>query len=816
MRLLKTNMGLLAFHFFNLLHADVPSTSQVAECSKIDRPYRVTARHIEPKGIGYNHGYTTLEGFVPLYNGSDTWMPFLDLRSHIFNNGKPAINTGLGIRYLAKQRIWGVNTYYDYRKTKRQHYNQVAFGLESLGSVWDVRINGYIPVGTKQSSNYDTNFYQFQGNSAILQATYEYALGGFNAEGGIHVDHFENFPLYFTAGTYYLTGKAATTWGGQLRGSVCIFDHVKIDANVSYDHLFKWIGQGQVGLNFSFGHKKKVSKQKSSNCSTPVALIERRYQSVERFEIIPVDKTHTKSEAINPSTGSPYQFIFVDNTSASLGTFESPYHSLASAEESSSPYDILYIFPGDGTTANMDQGITLQPNQKLWGSSLQYPLPTTVGVMTIPQMSSSNPQITNTNLLGYGVTLATNNEISGITFTETSGHAIYGEDPLTFSLSNCTISNCGLGDLGLYPVALHASSPLTANINNNNFIDNPNAGTYIQLLQGASSNTITMNNNTASGNEAASGGGALMTLEGHGSIGTCTLVMKNNVFENNECYAVNITDFNSPQDGSFASFEGIFDANIFAHNTQGITYATNADTCLMSIKDNDLSNNTNGSIFVGNGLAGTQFVSNATVVIDSNQINQGGAYGDAITISPAGDNISITVTNNSIKDNIGTGLVSYFHQPGPNLILSVADNIISNNLNDVSTNASSGISIDGYNSVKAQIENNTFSNNTGTNPNSIGFYGTSFDHQDTSSFVFLNNVLTDNDTFLFGFYGLDPETGCLTIQGNVSTSDPAYSFQKQSSGMCFIVPCNYETANTGGFDLSGVTESSDCSGSACP
>jgi hypothetical protein len=86
----------------------------------------------------------------------------------------------------------------------------------------------------------------------------------------------------------------------------------------------------------------------------------------------------------------------------------------------------------------------------------------------------------------------------------------------------------------------------------------------------------------------------------------------------------------------------------------------------------------------------------------------------------------------------------------------------------------------------------------------------------TSAVTFLNNQLSGNDTFDFEFYGNSPAVGCFTISGNTSTIDPTYTFQQQGSGSCFIVPCNYETENTGGFSLSGATPSTNCSGNACP
>lgn len=139
MRLFILGAGIVILNLFDFACA-LTKSSSVSECKEeaSSRPYTISARHVEPGGIGYKLGYTTVEGFFSLYNGSERWLPFLDARCHIFNDGRPAVNAGLGLRYLKSHRIWGLNSYYDYRKTKRQHYNQVAFGLESLGSLWDV------------------------------------------------------------------------------------------------------------------------------------------------------------------------------------------------------------------------------------------------------------------------------------------------------------------------------------------------------------------------------------------------------------------------------------------------------------------------------------------------------------------------------------------------------------------------------------------------------------------------------------------------------------------------------------------------------
>ena len=109
------------------------SADQKGGCKEGLEHIRLSARYTTPKGIGYKQGYSTLEGFfAPRTPFRGTWLPFLDLRGHIFDNGKFAANAGMGLRYLSKSRIWGINSYYDYRNTSRQHYNQVSAGLETL------------------------------------------------------------------------------------------------------------------------------------------------------------------------------------------------------------------------------------------------------------------------------------------------------------------------------------------------------------------------------------------------------------------------------------------------------------------------------------------------------------------------------------------------------------------------------------------------------------------------------------------------------------------------------------------------------------
>lgn len=247
------------------------------------RAEQVRIRHIEPKGLGYNKGYTSLDLFLTMPNMQGCFLPFVDLRGHSFNDGKWAANAGIGLRYLAEdlRRVFGINAYYDYRLTNKRHYNQASMGLEALGKRWDFRANGYVVVTGKRSHPYN---FEFSLDTFLLTARREYSMSGADGEIGYH------FPmrcvnLYAAAGPYYYTsdkmGKSTT--GGRLRAELTFFTYFELEGIVSYDHLFRWIGQGALSLNFPFGARKTV-------CREDLSLQKRLFQKVQHNEIIVLKK----------------------------------------------------------------------------------------------------------------------------------------------------------------------------------------------------------------------------------------------------------------------------------------------------------------------------------------------------------------------------------------------------------------------------------------------------------------------------------------------------------------------------------------------
>lgn len=293
---MKTNLLFNSFFvalicFACLAHADVPKEQIKTETEpkpleRIARPMRTSFRHIEGKGVGYNKGYTTLEIFLAPNPDRFALIPFLDLRGHVFDDGKFAANAGIGMRGLASCRVYGASFYYDYRQTKRYHYNQVSCGFESLGRGWDFRGNGYLPVGKKQN-------YKYMRQAATSKSKFEYAMTGFDAEAAFHILKNRDFDLYAAAGPYYYRYQGKQAAGGRVRIVAQIYEYLTLEAINTYDSRFHEIVQGVVGVNIPFGPRQTPSKNKKlSRCEDAYLLSQRLVQDVQRQEIVVAGHSH--------------------------------------------------------------------------------------------------------------------------------------------------------------------------------------------------------------------------------------------------------------------------------------------------------------------------------------------------------------------------------------------------------------------------------------------------------------------------------------------------------------------------------------------
>lgn len=306
--------------FANQIAAECDSDSFLSsfiDCFHGPAPEHIGLSHTEGNGLGYSKGYTSLELFLSQPLCQNQIIPFVDLRGHIFNDGKYATNSGIGLRWLNEcaAQVLGVNFFYDSLKTSHRPYHQVSFGLEALNETWDFHLNGYFPVGHKKTHLFAFN-YDLTSSGFILVGKEQLAMRGVDFEADYHFCTSEYFDLYVGGGPYYYWGRSAQTenvfrhshkhaFGGRLRAYASFMSCLSLEAVTSYDHRFKWTGQVTFAINLPFelplniwGLGRECAGYEGSCC-----LKEKLYQPVLRNEIIVVDRIHRHSS--NPAILDP-------------------------------------------------------------------------------------------------------------------------------------------------------------------------------------------------------------------------------------------------------------------------------------------------------------------------------------------------------------------------------------------------------------------------------------------------------------------------------------------------------------------------------
>jgi len=476
-------------------------------CMPDIEPHQINVRHTEHKGIGYNRGYTTLEGLFTF--SRDKYIPFLDLRGHVFDDGRLAANAGIGTRYVLdpSKSMVGINTYYDYRNLKHAHFNQWGVGLEGFYGRWELRLNGYLPVGTKRVvSDHHLNgitFKKFQGNNLWINENYTdkviAAKKGGDLEIGVHpFKIMRDYDCLIAAGPYYFGGEGASGWGGKVRLKVEFAKYLFVELADSYDKVFHNRFQGTLMLSLPFGGKKcypkKTRNATTSDCFADNIMAWRGVQPVQRQEII-VAKKQTKSYiidpiAINPATGDPIVITFVNNQDvfAGDGTFEHPYSTLANAQANTGQGDVIYVFAGDGTATGYNTGWILEDGQRFLGSAAAHDFSTTKGTVTVPIQTNIFPLITNPSAMpnvgtirnpGLGTLATTSNEVSGVSVEQPP--AAGQGDALFMQTQNAIVkNNLFIGSANASQATVVVTTSGNVLVDNNIFTDNlGNAGLFI-------------------------------------------------------------------------------------------------------------------------------------------------------------------------------------------------------------------------------------------------------------------------------------------------------------------------------------------------
>ena len=561
----------------DLLHPSKQTTKSLAEFPAKLAPVASSASSASPVlfpprvGVGYNgaghegsDSFGRLEGFVPLRQNPGRNLTFLEGRVLLNNEAHLGANVILAHRAYSKKdnRIYGGYFAYDNRNTSHKFFQQLGLGFESLGEVWDIRTNAYIPIGdTRQQidvSIFDTNLQvtntRFSGHNLLLdtfrqrseERRFEAAVFSFDIEGGGRIAKLGSHgDLRLYGGPYYYSapeGESVVGWRTRLVARPS--KYLNLSVGVQMDGLFGTNLLFQIGAAFPSSRGKRAAEEPT--------LLARMGEFVERNNSIVIDQQQTTSFfqeslsllARNPATGEPWFFNHVRlGLGSGDGNFESPYGTVAAAL-ATIPTDgngIVYVAEGRNpgipafTIPDTVQVLSRGPVQTIpvqsTVQSQREPIVSTIlpNPLQLPFSGSGNfPLVTDT------VTMGNDTVLSGFTITPPTGSvgvfssgvrnveirdnriATTGDDAAGIRLSNpggtVTISNNQIATTG--------NTTNTA-FNNANFVVDGAHGIEIDLsnasLEGA---TISGNSITTQGTWAV---GILTSARDGGTLAAATI-----------------------------------------------------------------------------------------------------------------------------------------------------------------------------------------------------------------------------------------------------------------------------------------------------
>ncbi len=672
----------------------------IPSCLK-ERALQLNASFSGGKGVGYNHGYATVEGFITPARRLHRWTPYLDLKGHLLTNHTFATNAGIGMRYRAPSFTIGINSYYDYRKTHHFHYNQIGLGLEAIGSFWNITLNGYIPVGKQRSRFFDFNlkhvkeparFAYFEGHhlfislptSDALSARQEFSFKGIDARATFRLYEKDYLSLDLGTGPYYFRGAYKQfAAGGQASLTANLTDYLSFTFGNSYDNLFSYRAQGTIKLSVPLG---ATVKNKRSLCGKSSFYLSRVAQGAARNEIIVLDERRkvlsvtqggAPEVAIDPRTGLPYEIWFINNQSHSDGTFENPFTTIQDALAVAAPYNIIYVYQGDGSP--YDVGVPLLDDQLFLSFGVSQVIQTTKGAVKVPPMSPGLPIVQNSGADTI-ITLANRNTVSGF----------------TLNVLNTPNTVRGTGIEGLSFTNNTYQTTLTAGMNN--------------LFLTDCSGLLTIQNNQFMMDPADTGSNGIVIQDGASK--TSTLSIQGNTFSNHASRAISLNYFGSGSLTLDISNQNSFTPPQGLGGTAGVDLFTNGTVTLSgSISNqNTFTGYTGNAINLGwNSTAPHQLtIAGNTISSDPTAPGSTGINLNATTSQPC----SITISNNVITDQFSSGINLYAA-----LSTSLNMNVKGNTVTGASVPGANGILFNANNTaiLTGVINNNICSNHLGAN-----------------------------------------------------------------------------------------------------
>lgn len=206
------------------------------------------------RGLSYNGGYASVGAFLAAYDPNRGSYPFFDIQGHRIDNGTWASNVGVGYRHMCCDcvEMVGVNVYYDRREIEHVGLEQMGLGVELFGRCWDLRANGYWPIGNNEVI-LDTVRTDYNSEFFAISDEVNKGLWGFDIEIGRYLFCCDCFNIYGALGPYFYGSECCHSLvGGMGRLEARLWNCFSAEFIVLQDHVFGTNVQGRFTLNLPF------------------------------------------------------------------------------------------------------------------------------------------------------------------------------------------------------------------------------------------------------------------------------------------------------------------------------------------------------------------------------------------------------------------------------------------------------------------------------------------------------------------------------------------------------------------------------------
>lgn len=701
-------------------------------------------------GIGYTtdgagfDGFGHLEGFLPLRQKVGKNITFLEARLLLDHGAHLGSNLLIGHRVYDQDdnRNYAGYLGFDTRSTDNKVFPQLNLGVESLGHVWDFRLNGYLPFNRRQQVRNqlvnlgETTATGFQGNRLILEniqqrqriRDVEGALPGLDAEVGAKLAQWQRGDLRAFVGGYFYDGLGSTdALGWRLRLAAQPTENFSLGVSVQDDGLFGTSVVGSISARLPGLRPKRTEAPLDKHQRVAARLrdpIERtRSVTLETLRTITDASITTSGPLQNPEEEQDYIFQHVQlGTAGGDGTFENPFGTVQAALDVTvgDGNDVVYV---DGA-ANVDipafaipdrvRVLSRGPVQRLAG--LPFPgfpngnvrLPFSPAnsfddgiLVDLPFSGDGNfPTIT-----GGGpdlVTLGNRTTLAGFQVQNAAGNGIIGQSVLDIELRNNVITNAG--ERGIFLDDVGGSAILFDNIatgSQGTAADNSGQGLFIRNTSSDNAVTATINGFQLDNNRV----GLELNAEGDGSSFPSQVVT----------IAPSTAD-----NTSSGTNDNVALTNSISNNTDdGIdAIASNGGSQEVSLSAATISNNGGNGLLARSGDVGGTDIAAQEVFLQNNTISSNGLDGITAEVNGLGAQ-ELGINNNRIENNGGAGIRGTARDLGfQEFVTDPASNSEGISNNTIANNGEQGIIFNAseFATQIADIQNNSITTNNGGAP----------------------------------------------------------------------------------------------------